>query len=79
MQYFGGTGQRTYEAHRKNSRPSLKLAQVYDFVAYAEQQILEEKLVPETICGAARHSGKLKVIVCVKTLYSYIDQRLLKV
>lgn len=77
--YFGDAGQRTYEEHRKNSRPPLKLVQACEFVKYAEQQILEEKLAPETICGAARRSGKFKVIVCAKTLYNYIDQRLLKV
>lgn len=36
-----------------------------------------KKLTPETICGTARRSGKFKLIVCAKALYSYIDQRLL--
>lgn len=34
--YFGDTGQRVYEEHRRNSRPPMKLVQAYEFVAYAE-------------------------------------------
>lgn len=79
MKYFGDAGQRVYEEHRRNSRPPLKLAQAYAFIAYAERQILEEKHAPETICGEARRSGRFEQMVCAKTLYNYIDQQLLKV
>lgn len=79
MRYFGDAEEHMYEAaHRKNSCPPMNLELAYEFVAYAEQQILEEKLASETICGAVRRTGKLKVIVYAKTLYNYIDQRLLK-
>lgn len=77
--YFGDAGQRVYEAHRQNSRPPLKLVKAYAFVSYAETQMLEEKLAPDAICGAARRSGEFEETVCAKTLYNYIDQRLLKV
>ena len=77
--YFWDAGQRVYEAHRQNSRPPLKLVKAYAFVSYAETQMLEEKLAPDTICGAARRSGQFEETVCAKTLYNYIDQRLLKV
>lgn len=77
--YFGDAGQRVYGAHRQNSRPPLKLVKAYAFVSYAETQMLEEKLAPDTICGAARRSGQFKETVCAKTLYNYIDQCLLKV
>ena len=77
--YFWDVGQRVYEEHRRNSQPPLKLAKAHAFVAYAEQQMLEAKLGPATICGAARQSGLFKEMVCVKTLYNYIDQCLLKV
>ncbi|MBQ7850698.1 MAG: IS30 family transposase, partial [Clostridia bacterium] len=77
--YFSDVGQRVYEEHRENSRPPLKLAKAYEFVAYAEQQMLEEKLAPETICGVARRNGMFSVTVCAKTLYNYIDQCLLRV
>lgn len=77
--YFWDAGQRVYEAHRQNSRRPLKLAKAYAFVAYAETQMLEKKLAPDTICGAARRSGQFEETVCAKTLYNYIDQCLLKV
>lgn len=77
--YFWDVGQRVYEANRQNSRPSLKLVKAYDFVAYAEKQMLEGKLAPDTICGAARRNGLFEETVCAKTLYNYIDQCLLKV
>lgn len=77
--YFYDVGQRVYEEHRKNSRPPLKLVKAHEFVAYAEQQMLEEKLGPETICGAARRKGLFQEMVCAKTLYNYIDQCHLKV
>lgn len=77
--YFADAGQRVYEEHRRNSRPPMKLVQAYEFVAYAEQQILEEKHGPATICGEARRNGRFKATVCAKTLYNYIDQQLLRV
>lgn len=77
--YFSDVGQRIYEEHRENSRPPLKLARAHEFVTYAEQQILEEKLAPETICGMVRRNGMFEETVCAKTLYNYIDQSLLKV
>ena len=77
--YFSDVGQRMYEEHRENSRPPLKLAKAHEFIVYAEQQMLEEKLAPETICGAVRRKGLFQEIVCAKTLYNYIDQCLLRV
>lgn len=77
--YFWDVGQRVYEANRQNSRPPLMLVKAYDFVAYAEKQMLEGKLAPDTICGAARRNGLFEETVCAKTLYNYIDQCLLKV
>ena len=79
QRYFADAGQRVYEVHRQNSRPPLKLLKAYEFVAYAEKQMLEEKLAPDTICGAARRNGSFPTTVCAKTLYNYIDQCLLKV
>lgn len=77
--YFSDVGQRVYKEHRENSRPPLKLIRAHEFVAYAERQMLEEKLAPETICGMVRRNGIFEETVCAKTLYNYIDQCLLKV
>ena len=79
QKYFCDVGQRVYEEHRRNSRPPMKLTYAYDFIRYAEQQILENKLSPDAICGEAKLSGRFERIVSTKTIYNYIDKRLLKV
>ena len=77
--YFADAGQRVYQEHRQNSRPPLKLVKAHDFITYAEKQISQEKLAPDTICGEARRNKRFQETVCAKTLYNYIDQCLLKV
>lgn len=39
-EYFAYTGQIVYENHRKNCRKSFKIAQVEDFMKFAEEKIL---------------------------------------
>lgn len=77
--YFYDVGQRVYEKNRENSKNSFKVAKVYDFLKYAESQILNNKLSPDAICGRAKLENKFREIVCTKTLYNYIDKGLLKV
>ena len=77
--YCWDAGQRVYEQNRKNSRPPVKLIKAYDFICYAEKQILEKKMSPDAICGEAKLTGRFNETVCTKTLYNYIDQRLLRV
>lgn len=77
--YFYDVGQRVYEENRQNSRPPLKILKAYEFVMYAENKMLKEKLSPDAICGRAKADGAFKEVVCTKTLYNYIDQCLLKV
>ena len=79
LRYFWGAGQRVYEEHRRNSRPSLKFAKAFDFLKFAQEQILRHKLSPDAICGRAKLEGQFPEMVCTKTLYNYIDQCLLKV
>ena len=73
--YFWDAGQRVYEEHRRNSRPSLKYVKAYEFLKYAEEQILKHKLSPDAVCGRARQDGQFEEIVCTKTLYNNIDGR----
>ena len=42
--YFADAGQRVYEANRKNSRPPLKLIKAQEFILYAEQRMLQDKM-----------------------------------
>ena len=79
QRYYWDVGQRVYEKNRENSRPPMKLMKAYDFVCYAEKQILEKKISPDAICGETKLFGRFKETVCTKTLYNYIDKCMLKV
>ncbi len=43
--YFYDLGQKVYEQNRANSKNSLKFAKVYDFIKYAEKQMLEKNFL----------------------------------
>ena len=43
QKHFADAGQRVYEEHRKNSRNPCKLANVSEFIEYAEERILKHK------------------------------------
>ena len=77
--YFYDLGQKVYEQNLANSKNSLKFAKVYDFIKYAEKQMLEKKLSPDAICGFVSKHKLFDKTVCSKTLYNYIDKCLLKV
>lgn len=77
--YFADAGQRVYETNRKNSRPPLKLIKAQEFILYAEQRMLQDKMAPDPLCGRARLEGNFDETVCAKTIYNYIDQGLLRV
>lgn len=77
--YFYDAGQRVYEENRANCKRPLKMIEAFEFIKYAEEQILKNKLSPDAICGKEKLLGEFKVSVCAKTLYNYIDQGLLKV
>jgi len=57
------------------------LAQVEDFLKFAEDKILREKWSPDAVVGLCRRDPKWQnsTIVCTKTLYNYIDLGLIKV
>lgn len=77
--YFHDVGQRVYEENRANSKNTFKFAKVHDFLKYVENQILENKLSPDAICGRAKLEKSFKNTVCTKTIYNYIDMGFLKV
>ena len=80
-EYFPETGQTVYEKNRMNCGAKRKLAQVEDFLKFAEDKILHEKWSPDAVVGLCKRDPKWNdfTIVCTKTLYNYIDQGLLKV
>lgn len=79
VRYFSDVGQRVYEERRSNSRPPLKITKAAEFVEYAQEQILTNKLSPDAICGMAKETGAFEETVCTKTLYHYIDMCFLRV
>ncbi len=78
-EYFAETGQIVYEKHRENSRKPYKLAKAFEFIEYAEEEILEKKLSPDAVCGYAKKNNLFKNMVCTKTLYNYIELALVKI
>ncbi|ATW27617.1 IS30 family transposase [Candidatus Formimonas warabiya] len=76
--YFPETGQAAYEKNRLSCGKKSKVLQVDSFLLYAEQKILKDKWSPDAVVGKARLSLDKSEMVCTKTLYNYIDQRLLK-
>jgi len=79
--YFPETGQAVYEKNRKNCGAKYKLAQVCEFIRFAENKILYEKWSPDAVVGLCRRDTGWKgtPIVCTKTLYNYIDKGMMKV
>lgn len=71
--YYADVGQRVYEEHRLNSRKPYKLEKAFDFIKYAEEKILKDKLSPDAVYGYAKKNKLFEHTVCTKTLYNYID------
>ena len=71
--YFAEVGQRVYEENRQ------KIAKAEEFVKYAEEKILKEKLSPDSVVGYVKKHNLFEIMVCTKTLYNYIDKCLIKV
>lgn len=79
-EYYADTGQTLYERNRLRSRKPLKLGQCFEFIQYADRQMLQKKWSPEVVCGRAVLEEKFEkyTMVCAKTLYDYIDKGRLK-
>jgi len=79
--YFPETGQAVYESNRLSCGKKVKALQVEPFLQYAEKMILEGKWSPDVVVGVARRKGKFDKfsMVCTKTLYNYIDKRIMNV
>ena len=78
-EYFAETGQIVYEKNRQKCRKPFKISEAKEFVEYAEEKIIKEKLSPDSVVGYAKKHKLFEVIVCTKTLYNYIDNGLIEV
>lgn len=79
--YYPDTGQIVYENNRKNCGKKFKFLECSTFIEYAMDLFFTKKHSIDAICGAALAKGKFprEAMVCTKTLYNYIDVRLLKI
>ena len=66
--YYADVGQRVYMQQRKNSRNPLKLIWAIEFIRYAEEQILKNKLSPDAVYGYVRVNNLYDKMVCTITL-----------
>ena len=57
--YFAETGQLVYEQHRKNSVKPYKYVECFDFIQYIEDQIINNKMAPDTLCGYVRKNKRI--------------------
>jgi len=81
MVYFPDTGQRVYEANRKNCGTKFKLLECEAFINHATELFFNKNQSLDSICGASLIHNKFSKseMVCTKTLYNYIDLGLLKI
>jgi IS30 family transposase len=81
--YKAKAGQEVYDKNRKNSRNTYKWLKCSEFLSYVSNQFHEsEKRWSLDACfGRALLEGKFPrtEMVCTKTLYNYVDQKLLPI
>jgi len=63
--YFPETGQAVYEKNRMNCGAKRKLAQVEDFLKFAEDKILREKWSPDAVVGYVGETQVAKFYYCM--------------
>lgn len=56
-EYLAEARQANYEKHRANSRKQYKFVKVYEFIKYAQKEILERKFSSDVVCGVAKKNG----------------------
>jgi len=78
--YSADAGQANYEKARHNSRKPAKWTQSPAFMDYADDQMRTHKQSPDVVVGKARQRNLFpdESIPCTTTLYSYIEQGLMR-
>jgi len=76
-QYRANYAQNDYKAKGKNKERGLKIGNDHILEEYIRNKILKEKYSPDAIIGEIKDKGlKFKGMICTKTLYNYIDNRI---
>lgn len=80
-EYSPPYAQYVYETNHLKSRNKPTFDKAKEFLEYAEKLILEDKLSPDIVIGRVLVEGLFtkEEVVCVNTLYRYIDEGRLKV
>ena len=78
--YKAKAGEQTYKENRRNSRRQYKRLEVSTFIKYVEEKFAAGWSL-DVCVGKALQSKKFRreQIVCVKTLYNYVDRGLLSI
>lgn len=74
-EYSADAGQKMHDEKGQNKGPKLKIGKNFQLVEYIENKIAKEKYSPYAALESARQDG-IKVNICLKTLYNYIDDGL---
>lgn len=76
-QYRVNVAQRVYEERGRNKERGLKIGQDKALEEHIRQELAGKKFSPDVIIGRIKAKGlKFKRMICVKTLYNYIDRGL---
>ncbi|ERK57491.1 hypothetical protein HMPREF1983_01094, partial [Gemella bergeri ATCC 700627] len=80
-EYSPTYGQYIYETNRMNCRNKSKFTKVKHFLEYAQKLMKEDSLSPDVVIGRVLTLGlfKKEEVVCVNTLYRYINDGRLKI
>jgi len=74
--YKADHAQMKAEQAGKNKGTGLKIGNDHALVNFIEGKIRDEKYSPDAALAAARKQGGFKTMICTRTLYTYIDDRL---
>lgn len=73
--YKANVAQQAYENKVINRERSLKIGKDRDLEAYIRNRIINDRYSPDAVIGEIKRKGlKFKGLICVKTLYSYIER-----
>ena len=79
FRYKASAGQDTYEKNRSSCCRHYDLLEKADFISFVEKKFFEDSWSLSACVGFALLEGRFKreQIVCIKTLYNYVDRGLL--
>ena len=74
--YCADVGQRIYNERARNKGPAIKIGHNHKLAKYIEKKIKDDKYSPYAALEEAKKDKDLKVNICLKTLYNYIDNNI---